>query len=645
MIVLPNNSVEMICVLLTIDGIRYFIFNVYLPPGIGVAKYKTALENIDSVMSTSSPSDKFIITGDFNLGDIVWLASQDDDLHFLVPTNMTREEDFLFVDTISSMSLFQVSAVVNPMNRALDLVLSDSPNDIEFMQCDPISKLDILHPPLLFSFAYKILPPKNQPNQRIFNFKKCNFVDLNAYLSNVDWSSVTSATDIDSIVTEFYKILFHAFDLFVPTVSRKFDSTHAWFTSDLRKLKNRKNYLHKKLKRKYDAEIHSEYCIVKKRLLAETNVAYNNYISTLKQSFKKDPKQFWSYIDSKRKVKGFPKVMEFEDQSSDSNDGICELFASFFEGVYKTDNCQKNPEYTNINRFNITIDLPIVSPDDISSIADNLKNSCSPGPDDVPPIILKYCSNSLKNILSFIFNKSLQLQRFPSIWKISNIIPLFQKGARQKISNYRGIAKISALPKLFEAIVTKDLSFKVKQLISPLQHGFVPGRSTITNLLSFTTKVNQVLRCNKQVDVGFFDFSKTFDQLNHRILIEKLGYYGFSSTCIEWIRQYLSGRFQSVIFNESQSRLFHTPSGVPQGSHLGPLLFILFINDLPNAINNSEVLLYADDAKVFKSIDNNIDNEQLQADFDNLSLWCYNNDLSINIQKCCILTISRKKKT
>ena len=285
--------------------------------------------------------------------------------------------------------------------------------------------------------------------------------------------------------------------------------------------------------------------------------------------------------------------------------------------------------------------LPIITEDDIWNGICKLKQGC--GSDLIPSSIIKSCASSLLLPLSIIFNNSLQHGVFPSLWKISIIVPIYKSGSRNDIKNYRGISKLSSLPKLFEMIICDYLYFNMKSLFAIEQHGFIRNRSTTSNLIMITSKICNAFESKNQLDVVYTDFSKAFDSTQFNILLKKLDDSGFSPPLLKWIESYLVNRKQTVCINGTSSKLIHVHSGVPQGSHLGPLLFNLFINDLATLFEYSDCLLYADDLKIIKKIENIQHCHELQSDLNRLYSWSCNNNLFLNINKCKFMTFCMKK--
>ena len=242
-----------------------------------------------------------------------------------------------------------------------------------------------------------------------------------------------------------------------------------------------------------------------------------------------------------------------------------------------------------------------------------------------------------------MFNRSLSTGSFPSFWKNSYLTPIFKSGNRSDILNYRGIAILSAIPKLFEKLVCDKLTDTISKTLNVQQHGFIKNRSTITNLATFTSSVINEMEKNNQVDAIYTDFSKAFDRVNHNILFNKLELMGLTDVTLIWIKSYLNNRIQQVKFEGKYSNIIKVTTGVPQGSHLGPTLFNLFIRDLSILLDDTDHIFYADDLKIYKTINSDDDAILLQNKINILSTWCTVNDLNLNIKKCSVITFARKK--
>ncbi|GBM21394.1 putative RNA-directed DNA polymerase from transposon BS [Araneus ventricosus] len=262
----------------------------------------------------------------------------------------------------------------------------------------------------------------------------------------------------------------------------------------------------------------------------------------------------------------------------------------------------------------------------------------------VPPAsgIEQGCAEFLVYTLLALFNLSLKTNAFLHVWKWTKIVPVSGKGNAEECKNYRPIEILSPLSKIFEIIIHKKLISQVKNVISTAQHGFPTKRSTSTNLLCLTEKVISAFEDNCQLDVIYTDFSKAFDLIDFRILMKELRTIGCHFNLAQWLFSYLSNRILYDYFNKVVSDAFSNTSGVPRSSNLGPLLFILFINDHCGELGFSGCHLFADDLKFFRQIRSSADAALLQNGLDNLYQWCIVNKLLL--EKCSILSFTRKSQ-
>ena len=373
-----------------------------------------------------------------------------------------------------------------------------------------------------------------------------------------------------------------------------------------------------------------------------TKVDYRTYVTRVENSVQSNVRSFWNFVNSKRGSQGLPSNMHLDASSASSHPAVANLFASYFGSVYTTPTrpasalniLNGSPNDLILNSFTISI----------RNIFDKLNtlDTCKgPGYDGIPPLLLKQCNFILSRPLWNIFNASLVGGTFPRAWKNSLVTPIFKAGDRSDVRNYRPISKLSVMPKLFEEIVTEFLSPLIANSLCVEQHGFVPRRSTATNLAVYHSFVSHALDDGLQVDTVYTDFQKAFDTVDHSILLSKLSSWGFCGPLLSWINSYLSGREQIVRVSNSLSSPINVTSGVPQVSHLGPLLFNVFINDLVDVFVGTNFLLYADDLKVFRRIHSQSDAIIMQDDLDRFALWCSMNNLRLHTSKCVVLRAAR----
>jgi hypothetical protein len=248
--------------------------------------------------------------------------------------------------------------------------------------------------------------------------------------------------------------------------------------------------------------------------------------------------------------------------------------------------------------------------------------SKSPGPDDIHPKLLHELRKELAIPLSKLFSLSLEKGIVPQEWKDAAVSPLFKKGKRDKPENYRPVSLTCIIGKLLESIIKDRLIEHLDKfnLINSSQHGFTKGRSCLTNLLEFMEVATKDLDNGQPVDLVYLDFAKAFDKVPYGRLFKKLEAHGIGGEVLQWIKNWLSGRRQKVGIMKEFSGWKEVTSGVPQGSVLGPVLFLIYINDLENGLV-SKLGKFADDTKLCKSVGSTADTDILQKDLDKLHEW------------------------
>ena len=284
-----------------------------------------------------------------------------------------------------------------------------------------------------------------------------------------------------------------------------------------------------------------------------------------------------------------------------------------------------------------------VTPDQVEGKLRCLRPTASPGPDAVHPRVLSELAAPLCRPLTELFNHSLTTGRVPEEWKLGQVVPIYKKGSRSDPSNYRPVSLTSVTSKVLESLVRDALleHFAMTGLLTDCQHGFRPGRSCATQLLCTLEDWTRLMEEGEPVDVAYLDFRRAFDSVPHLRLLQKLHDMGIRGRLLEWLRSFLTDRKQRVILNGSASDWTPVGSGIPQGTVLGPVLFIAFVNDLPDCIE-SACKLFADDTKVYVGAGTELGRGKLQKDLDALATWSRKWRLPFNPAKCTVLHLGRQ---
>lgn len=459
----------------------------------------------------------------------------------------------------------------------------------------------------------------------------------------IDWSFLNEFRDVNLACHAFYTKLFEIVDAYVPQYITKKHKYPFWFSSVLKNCIQQKEYFYRRYKKYKNIDSLDNF----KRLRSEAKTLadrdYKNYLANVAGDIKTDPKKFWSFINNKRGVSRIPGIMrDSENQEFNNPSDIVESFKKYFHSVF----LQSNNTFDASRNFDIDINMPTISINGFSEIEiinsiKKLKNKMTCGPDLIPSFFVKDCAQVLAYPLQTIFNLSLRLGIFPDDWKTASVCPILKSGDPSCVQNYRPITLLCNFAKAFEISLYNRIYPHFKNIISPDQHGFMEKRSTNTNLICMTQFLSNVLDVQGQVDVVYTDFSKAFDRIDHNILLYKLSAYGFTANAVQLLKSYLSNRYNYVTYNGFKSGVYPITSGVPQGSNLGPLLFSLFVNDLNVSVTCNK-LIFADDLKIYSSINSLHDCMALQNELNKVSQWCNSNKLQLNISKCKVISYTRK---
>ena len=362
-----------------------------------------------------------------------------------------------------------------------------------------------------------------------------------------------------------------------------------------------------------------------------------DFEKNLASKIKTDNKLFWNYVRTKTKTKSVVSKLEMPNGELSSNDQeTANTLNEYFSTVFEIEPDDPLPNFED-RPFHYITDNLIINENNVEKAVAALKPGKSQGPDLIHPKFLKETKDYIIQPLTTIFQKSLDESLTPPIWKRANVSAIFKKGEKKKPPNYLPISLTSIPCKLMEKLVRDAIVNHMTEnnLFSNAQHGFIKGKSCVTQLLEFMEEITQAIDNNDEVDIIYLDFCKAFDKVLHRRLLQKLYAYGIRGKVHSWVQEFLTDRKQRVIVNGSQSTWKNVTSGIPQGSVLGPVLFLVFINDFPDIINVL-IKLFADDAKLYSIVTSENDN-RVQFSLNTAVDWANVWRMIFNIIKCYTL--------
>lgn len=585
----------------------------------------------------SFPSAIFWVSGDFNLPDIDWESES------ITSNQYPKLLNENFLSCLSDNGLEQMVDFPTRYSNTLDIFATNRPSFVQ--KCKPMPGLS--DHSIIFTENYVSASRTKPVKRKIYLWKKANLTslkkDLDSYVSNFT-SRFTSSTPVQSLWDDFSTECNRLIEQYVPSKLTSSRFHQPWVNTEIKRLSRRKQKAYNRAKRTQHHRHWAYFNLLKKQAHAACKRAYNQYISNLLDDSSPPKKSFWSFIKSRKC----------------DNAGVSPLKRN---GIIYTANKAKaqtlNDQFSSVFTHEIPGPLPSKGNSPFSSmegiVIDNngvlkqlssLNPNKATGPDGLSPNFLKTTASSISPALTLIFQASLHQGKLPIQWKDANVVPIFKKGDRSQPSNYRPVSLTSVCCKVLEHIIFSRTMHHLNRfnILSELQHGFRSKHSCESQLILTVHDLAEGLRDKEQMDCILLDFSKAFDKVPHRRLLYKLSYYGIRGTSLAWITDFLSNRTQRVVLDGSSSDTSLVSSGVPQGTVLGPLLFLCFINDLPETVSSS-ARLFADDCLLYRKIRSIHDSQMLQQDLDSLQRWENTWLMSFNPDKCETLRVSLRKRT
>ena len=569
-----------------------------------------------------------LLMGDFNYGGINW--------HTFQASEAPSQQ---FLDCLEDCFLIQHVTEPTRGDSLLDLVLTDEPGMIDSINVYghfSTSDHNVLH------WSTTVATKKVVITDTIRDFNKADIASIKKELRSTVWD-FDSDVKVSDLWIAFSRKIEDLITKHVPV--RKLKSGKCkkalWMTGKAVRAVKLK---HKTFSRYRDIT-HPAYIKASAAAKQEIRRAKRNFEVKLSDNIKTDKKSFYAYVRSrcKSRVKVGPLVQESGSTVTDGKH-IAEVLNDYFSSVFTKEVTSSMPEarriFTGDNSEvlkDITVDVDIVR-----TKLKALRPDKAAGPDNIPPKLLRELSEELCHPLSVILQRSLDEGVVPNDWKLANVCPIHKKGSRAQASNYRPVSLTSQICKVLESVIRTVVVDHLEKysLIKDSQHGFRRGRSCLTNLLEFLDKVTRSVDTGDNIDVIYLDFAKAFDKVPHCRLIKKVEAHGIGGKILAWITDWLHGRKQRVCLQGLCSCWQSVWSGVPQGSVLGPVLFLIFINDLDCGILSS-ILKFADDTKLFGIVNSLDDGQILQNDLGKLTDWSHDWLMAFNVDKCKVMHIGR----
>ena len=602
---------------------------IYRSPSGDAKQSVEELAYLFQVVLASNPSH-LLICGDFNIPQINWALNFCDspDSHFA----------HKFLNIVHECLLFQHVTAPTRYREGrspslLDLLFTNEEGMLSCLEYFPgLGKSDHV----ILRFQLNCYSSQVDSSTKRLNFNKANFSQLREMLDEVNWQCLATL-DIDSGYKFFRDTLSSVVSACVPSARSSKSRKNIYMTSHALRLKRDKTRLWRTYMHTQEPMDLARFRVCRNNLRNLTRKLRRDFESQLVTDLKVNPKAFWKYSNSRLKTKPVIGDLRCSSGSLARKDEVkASILNTFFGSIFTQERLTDMPILGDRSTFQLS-DIHI-TPRDVESKLQALNPSSAPGPDEIHPRVLREARRALGVPLTLLYRRSLDTGSVPRDWTLGRVVPIFKKGDRQDPGNYRPVSLTSVTCKVLESLIRDNVYQHLSdgQLWAQCQHGFRPRRSCSTQLVQALDDWSKALESHKPIDVLYLDFQKAFDSVPHQRLLQKLRCYGVRGKLITWIESFLTARRQQVVLNGQFSDWTEVASGVPQGSVLGPLLFLVYVNDLPDVVH-CPLKMFADDTKLYSSVATPGEVSSLQADLDTLGRWSDTWQLPFNDAKCKVL--------
>ena len=586
-------------------------------------KIKSSIDEIDN--------QNVILLGDFNFRNINWRNN-----------TCARELEQSFINCIEDNLLTQIVDEPTRGRNILDLAFVGDLSAVDDYEIiDPLGNSD--HKSVVVNIKC-VVPRVARSHRKVYLYSKGDYDNMNQSLKETDWGNTLNDKDLNANWKIFKQEYQDSLDRFVPAKMVKPGQRLGFPWTRYRSVKKAKIKCRKAKVKARISKLNADEAIAQRlKQDVDTTIekAKSHYEEKLVTQIKDEPKRFYNYARHFSKTSSSIDVLENEGAKITDDAGKAEVLNDFFSSVLTDETPLDSTHYhanDNKNPKNILRDIEFTV-DDVRKKLASLKANKASGPDAVNVNVMRQCLD-MDVPLHILFTQSIRTGITPQDWRDANITPLFKKGSRSKANNYRPVSLTSQVVKLLERLVYDHIlnNLKINGTISCHQHGFQDQCSCVSQLLECFQDWSLSYDNAIQTDIIYLDFAKAFDTVPHKRLLLKLKNVGIRGRALKWLESFLTNRRQRVILRNGSSTWNWVKSGVPQGSILGPLLFLVYVNDMPDVIS-STAKMFADDTKVYREIRIVDDCYDLQKDLNSLSAWSQKWLLRFNATKCVVLKI------
>lgn len=632
---LEIQGLEAVWVEIRIHGKTLLLGGFYRPPKSNNDYFNLILESVDRAYNTNITD--IVITGDFNYNMLSADASKLKELISQYNLIQTLTEPTHFTENSSSLiDLFLIRNEGNVLcSEVIDPFIPDQTR---------------YHCPILLLLKF-LRPQVKSTKRKIWNYAKADFNRYRTLLleSNIE-NDIETNDNIEQNVESIFQVIKEASEQAIPhKIVTIRPQDHPWISCAIRKLIRKRKRAYKKYKRTSNLHYWNKYKRLRNTCVSEIRESKKSYYENLQRLLSTEninSKLFWKtskqMLNLKSSSTKIPTLF-LNGVSSENETDKANMLNDYFSSQTVINNQNKQIPFLDLV-IESTLDSIIISVQDVKDVLQNLDPYKAHGPNHISPYLLKEGASILSKSFTIIFNRSLLQGYFPSSWKDGYLTPIHKKDDKSLPMNYRPISLLDPIGKVMERCVHKHLFNYIQEnrILTPFQSGFIPGDSTTFQLLHTYHTFCEAVDSGKEVRVVFCDISKAFDRVWHRGLLYKLSRIGCSDHVIKWFSSYLSNRRQCVILSGATSEWASVHAGVPQGSILGPLLFLIFINDIVKNINSC-IRLFADDTSLYIIVENpQAAAVSLNLDLNTISDWALDWLVDFNARKTMSLLISLK---